>query len=231
MRICVVIPTFNERENIELLLTRIVALGLNAQIVVIDDDSPDQTWKVVEALSQSEPGIHLIRRPHKMGLGSAHIAGMKWALDTGSSHIITMDADFSHNPKHMPSMLEAARESDIVIGSRYVAQGATSGCTLPRKVLSWVANSFARLLLALPARDCTAGFRCYRRSALQKISFEAIEADGYSFLIEMLYLCKVAGLNVSEVPIVFKNRERGDSKISQEEIWKALLTVVRLACQ
>jgi len=225
-----IVPTYNERENIELLVGEILALSVPVEIVIVDDNSPDGTGEVADRLAVAHPGrVHVIHRPAKLGLGTAHIAGIKKALDMGASRLMTMDADFSHHPRHIPAMLQMCGTADLVIGSRYVDGGRTTHCTILRKVLSRGANGFAHLMLGLRARDATAGFRCYQRQVLESIDLDSIKADGYSFLIELLFRCQQAGWQVGEVPIVFANRLRGASKISREEILKALWTVLRLA--
>lgn len=224
----IVIPTYNERENIELLVHDILALGLGSQIIIVDDNSPDGTGALADELAAQNAGVHPIHRPGKLGLGTAHIAGIQAALAGGADHILTMDADFSHHPRYIPDMLGALARFDIVIGSRYVSGGGTLYCTAPRKALSRGANLFARSVLNLQAGDATAGFRAYRRGVLESIALEEIKSDGYSFLIEMLYRCQREGWRVGEVPIVFENRQRGSSKISKTEIIKAWQTVGRL---
>jgi dolichol-phosphate mannosyltransferase len=224
----IVIPTYNERENITLLVTDILALGLGSRVVIVDDNSPDGTGQLADELAAANPGVRVIHRPGKLGLGTAHIAGIKAALEGGSAYILTMDADFSHHPRYIPDLLAALNAFDVVIGSRYVPGGGTLYCSIPRKALSRGANLFARTVLSLQAGDATAGFRGYRREVLESIALDEIVSDGYSFLIEMLYRCQRKGWLVGEVPITFENRQRGASKISKAEILKAMQTVVRL---
>jgi dolichol-phosphate mannosyltransferase len=237
-----IVPTYNEAENIRLLIVDILSVGrgehhdlpagiepVPIDVVVVDDDSPDGTGKIADELSAHQPAVHVIHREGKLGLGTAYIAGFKFALAHGYDRIVTMDADFSHDPRYLPAMLQKSREeADLVIGSRYVRGGGTHGCALPRKALSWGANAFAKVVLGLKAMDCTAGFRCYRREVLESIDLDAILANGYSFLIEMLYRCQSLGWRVGEVPILFENRRRGASKISKQEITKAMYTVLHL---
>jgi glycosyltransferase involved in cell wall biosynthesis len=224
----VVIPTYNERENISLLITDIMDLGIECKAIVVDDNSPDGTGELADELAAQHPGVRVMHRPGKLGLGTAHIAGMKAALAAGADYILTMDADFSHHPRYLPAMLAGLDRFDVVIGSRYVPGGGTQYCTLPRRALSRGANLFARTVLSLQASDATAGFRGYRRQVLESIPLDEIKSDGYSFLIEMLYRCQRRGWRVGEVPIVFENRQRGASKISRGEILKAMQTVGRL---
>jgi dolichol-phosphate mannosyltransferase len=224
----IVIPTYNERENIDPLVQGILNLGLDSQVTIVDDNSPDGTGRLADELAVRHTGVHVIHRPAKLGLGTAHIAGMKAALTAGAAHIVTMDADFSHHPRYIPDLLAALEQYDLVIGSRYMPGGGTRYCTLPRKALSRGANLFARVVLNLHAGDATAGFRGYRRAVLESIDLDAIQSNGYSFLIEMLYRCQQRGWRIGEVPIVFENRQQGASKISRTEILKAMQTVVRL---
>lgn len=224
----IIIPTYNERENIGLLAQGILGLELGSRVIIVDDNSPDGTGQLADELAGQHPGIQVIHRCGKLGLGTAHIAGMKAALDSDTAQIVTMDADFSHQPRYIPDLLAALDRLDVVIGSRYVPGGGTLQCTLPRKMLSRGANLFARTVLRLQASDATAGFRGYRRAVLESIALDEIVSDGYSFLIEMLHSCQQQGWQIGEVPIVFENRQRGASKISRTEILKAMQTVVRL---
>jgi dolichol-phosphate mannosyltransferase len=224
----VVVPTYNERENIESLVMQILALNLDVNVIVVDDNSPDGTGAIVDDLAAAFPLVQAIHRQGKLGLGTAYIAGFKKALAQGAPFVMSMDADFSHNPRYIPAMVSMVRSRDVVIGSRYVPGGGTEDCTLPRKLLSRGANLFAKVLLGLKAKDCTAGFRCYQRLVLESIELDTIFSSGYSFLIEMLYRCEKKHFSVGEVPIVFVNRQRGASKISRAEIFKAMYTVLRL---
>lgn len=226
----VIVPTYNERENITALVTMLLALPVELEVIVVDDNSPDGTGDIADGLANAHPGrIHVIHRAGKLGLGTAYIAGFHKALEQGRDLIVTMDADFSHPPKNIPKMIAKIETGyDLVIGSRYVPGGAAIECTLVRKMLSWGANAFARVMLGLQAHDTTAGFRCYRRQVLESIDLDAIFSNGYSFLIEMLFKVQCKGWKVGEVPIVFQNRRQGTSKISRNEITKALYTVWRL---
>ena len=231
MDIRIVIPTYNERENIVPLIEAILALPVRAGVIIVDDNSPDGTGDLADRLHAEHPSVEVIHRRAKLGLGTAHIAGLKRALTRGANLAITMDADFSHHPRYIPDLIAAMQHSDLCIGSRYVPGGGTVDCTLPRRLLSHGANAFARLMLGLSAHDCTAGFRCYRREVLEQIPLDGIFSDGYSFLIEMLNLCQRSGACISEVPIIFANRRQGKSKISRKEVLNAFCTVLRLAPQ
>lgn len=229
--IAVVVPTYNERENIESLVIQVLALPIDASVIIVDDNSPDGTGVIADRLAEEHPGrLEVVHRSGKLGLGTAHVAGFEQALSKDVELICTMDADFSHNPACIPQIVEKIYQGyDLVIGSRYVKGGGTNGCTTSRKLLSWGANFFARATLGLSAHDATAGFRCYRRGILEEVDIDAIKADGYSFLIEMLYRVQRMGWQVGETPILFENRRQGVSKISRDEILKAVWTVVRLA--
>jgi glycosyltransferase involved in cell wall biosynthesis len=228
MQIGFIIPTYNEKENIVELVESLLALPLDGHVIVVDDNSPDGTGQLVEALRARNERVHLIHRPAKLGLGTAHIAGMQYALGQGASYILTMDADFSHDPQYIPAMVTLAQENHVVIGSRYVSGGGVENWEWYRRFLSWSANMFARLILGLKANDCTAGFRCYRREVLLTIDLDHVFSNGYSFLLEMAYRCQLAGCSFGEVPIIFVNRAQGTSKISQKEIFKGMYTVIRL---
>lgn len=230
MKTTVIVPTYNERENIERLVRSLLALPGEINTIIVDDGSPDGTGSIADALAEEYPSrVEVIHRSGKLGLGTAYIAGFRRALAGDSGLICTMDADFSHPPATIPEMVaKAAASYDLVIGSRYVPGGHTVGCTPPRIALSWGANAFARVLLGLRAHDTTAGFRCYRRAVLEKAPLDQILSNGYSFLIEMLYHVQRQGWKVGEVPITFENRREGTSKISKSEITKALATVLRL---
>jgi glycosyltransferase involved in cell wall biosynthesis len=231
VKINVIVPTYNEKENIERLIHELLALPIACEVIVVDDNSPDGTGIIAERLADENPGrVHVVHRAGKLGLGTAYIAGFHQAIALRSDLVVTMDADFSHPPSAIPAMVDKiAAGYDLVIGSRYVPGGQAVECTLPRKILSWGANAFARFMLGLKAHDATAGFRCYRREVLESIALDQIFSNGYSFLMEMLYKVQRKGWKVGEVPIVFLNRQHGASKISRNEIYKALYTVLRLA--
>ncbi len=231
MSVSVVIPTYNERENIVPLVQAIIGLPIGVSVIVVDDNSPDGTGRLVDEMAAANPAVRPLHRPAKLGLGTAHIAGMRKALADGADLIVTMDADFSHHPRYIPDLVAAMGNLDLCIGSRYVRGGGTENCSLPRRVLSEGANTFARVMLGFHAHDCTAGFRCYRREVLSQVPLDAIFSDGYSFLVEMLYLCQGLGARVGEVPIIFENRRRGKSKISRKEILAAMYTVLRLSAR
>ena len=212
-------------------MTQLLALPTGVRVFIVDDNSPDRTGAIADRLAEDSNGrVLVIHRAGKLGLGTAYIAGFKRAMAEGADLTCTMDADFSHNPRYIPAMVDKIGQGcDLVIGSRYVRGGGSSGCTFDRKLLSWGANAFARTMLGLRAHDTTAGFRCYRREVLASLRLDEIKASGYSFLIELLYRVQRRGWQVGEVPIVFENRRLGTSKISKGEIVRALGTVFRLA--
>jgi len=224
----VVLPTYNEAENISRLVPELMALPVDLNVVVVDDNSPDDTGQLAEDLAVRYPQrMFVMHRSAKLGLGTAYLTGYKCAFGMGADFILTMDADFSHPPKDIPAMVARAAQADVVIGSRYVAGGAMISLW-QRRLLSRLANALACWLLGLQARDVTAGFRLYRRAVLESVPLDRIFSSGYSFLIEMLYLVQQRGWRVAEVPITYRDRVSGQSKISQNEIFKALYTVARL---
>jgi len=226
----VIVPTYNEADNIDELITQLLALPVNLGVIVVDDNSPDGTGQKAEQWSQRETGrIHVVHRPGKLGLGTAYISGFRLALDKlDARRIMTMDADFSHNPRYIPAMIELSKQNDVVIGSRYVAGGGSLNCTRKRIWLSKLANLTARALLGLQARDTTAGFRLYHRHVLETIPLEQVFSSGYSFLVEMLFMCQRRRWLIGEVPIIFEDRRKGTTKISRNEVIKAQYTVFRL---
>lgn len=227
--VALLLPTYNESENIPSLIAAIRGLNAGIRVIIVDDHSPDGTGELADQLAAGSDDLTVIHRPGKLGLGTAYGAGFRHALAMGADLIMTMDADFSHDPAYIPSLLEMARRFDLVIGSRYVPGGGIRNWEAHRRALSRTANALAHTVLGLHARDCTAGFRCYRRRVLETVDLDAIRADGYSYLIEMLYHCERLGFSVGETPIVFTDRQRGQSKISRGEIFKAGGTVLRLA--
>ncbi len=224
MKIALIIPTYNEAENIVNLIRGVKLRNLNLKIIVVDDASPDGTGKKVSKF----PEVILISRKGKLGLGSAYKEGFKYALRQGYDVIGTMDADFSHDPKFLPEMVTAIKRCDMVIGSRYVKGGNIVGFNFWRKLISGSAQFMSRKLLGINVKDATSGFRLYKKDVLITTGYASIKSQGYSFLIESLFLSLKHGFNVCEVPIVFENRRLGTSKISGSEIIKALFTVVRL---
>jgi dolichol-phosphate mannosyltransferase len=224
----VIIPTYNERENIEELLTRLLELPFGLHVLVVDDASPDGTGEFVEAWKERQPRIHVIRRPGKLGLGSAYRDGFRYALEHGAEYIFEMDADFSHDPDSIGTFLETAKEVDVVLGSRYLHGVTVVNWPLQRLILSYSANLYTRVVTGMPVKDATGGFKCFRRRALQAIRLDKVRSDGYSFQIEMSFKCWKKGFTLREIPILFVDRRAGSSKMNRRIIWEAAWMVWRL---
>ncbi len=224
----VVIPTYNERENIDNIITRVLEHP-RFRVLIVDDNSPDGTGTYVAEQAPGEPRLGLLARPGKLGLGTAYLDGFRRALDEDAQFIFEMDADFSHDPNYLPSLLEAAETTyDLVLGSRYVRGGGTTDWGVTRQFISRGGNLYASLILGLPLADCTGGFRCYRRQVLETLDLDAVRSNGYSFQIEMAYRAYRAGFRVGEIPIIFPDRRVGQSKMSRRIVIEALLNVWRL---
>ncbi len=228
MKCIVVIGTYNEAGNIPRLLPDIMELGPQYEAVVVDDNSPDGTGHIVSELAVNNQRIHLVNRPARLGYGTAYLRGFRTALNLGADYIVQMDADYSNNPRDIPRLVEAAEGADMVIGSRYVRGGSTSGWPLRRRLISRTASLIARLLLALPIHDCTGGFKCFRRSTLESINFADIRSRGFASSYEMNYLCHRSGRTLREIPIRFVDRQAGKSKLSLMIIVEAAIAIVRL---
>ena len=224
----VIIPTYNERENIETIIREILSQDIPVDVLVVDDNSPDGTGDIVRNLQNHDKRVHLIERDAKLGLGTAYIEGFNWAVNGGYEYVFEMDADFSHNPKDLPRLFSALMESDLVIGSRYIKGIRVENWPLSRKLLSYSANLFARFVTGVPVRDLTAGFKGIRVDVLKKLDFERIRADGYGFQIEVHYYTYWKGFRIKEVPIVFVDRRAGKSKMSKQIIIEAFLVVLLL---
>lgn len=224
----IIIPTYNERENLIGLIPKVFAYLPDAHVLVVDDNSPDGTADHVQKLQQGRENLHLLRRPGRLGLGTAYNDGLAWAKERGCAQVMTMDADFSHPPQRAPDLFLAAGEADVVIGSRYVPGGGIRNWPIWRRMLSSTANWLARSSLGLVARDCTSGFRVYGPGAMELLLQANIECQGYSYLIEALYRCQQSRLVIREVPFVFSDRREGQSKISRHEIVLAIATLWRL---
>ena len=226
----VCIPTYNEAANILRLVERVHEAAPDSDVLVIDDGSPDGTGDLVRDRMLKDARLDIMARPGKLGLGTAYMAGFAYGLQHGYSSVLTMDADFSHPPDRIPALLgEVERGAHLSVGSRYIPGGAIKGWGAGRRVLSATANFVARRLLGLHTHDCTGGFRCYSLRALQFLVTQPLRSSGYSALIELLTRCERAGLTIVEVPITFTDRTMGQSKISRQEIFRAMLTVFRLA--
>jgi dolichol-phosphate mannosyltransferase len=226
--ICVCLPTYNERENLEPMVGALgEVLGEEGVVLVIDDNSPDGTGEIADRLAETHAWVHVLHRPHKEGLGPAYLAGFACALELGADLILEMDCDFSHEPTDVRRLTAAADAADLVIGSRYVRGGGTRNWGLLRRLISRGGSLYAQILLGVPVRDLTGGFKCYRRAVLETIDLDAIHSKGYAFQIETTYRTIRAGFRVKEVPIVFVDRQVGGSKMSKaivlEAVWKVPL--------
>ena len=225
--VLVVLPTFNERLNLEKVVAGV--RNLRHDVLIVDDASPDGTGELAESLAAADPGIRVLHRPRKLGLGSAYEDAFRIGLAGGSNLFVEMDADGSHLPGNLDAIVSAARAcGGMAIGSRYIRGGEVVGWPFHRYLLSWAANVYCRLLLWLPTHDCTSGYRCYTRDLLTHIKLDDVVSQGYSFQIEMVYLARKLGYRVVETPIRFEDRVAGASKVSQGEVRRALLTVLRL---
>jgi dolichol-phosphate mannosyltransferase len=225
----IVIPTYNEAENLEAMVREINALPLSFDVLIVDDHSPDGTGEIADRLSQALPNIHVMHRAGKLGLGTAYIAGFRWALERDYAYIMEMDCDFSHHPRYLPTFMEQIAHADLVIGSRYVPGGGTPDWGLYRRVMSAGGNLFARFMLGLRTHDCTGGYRCYRRATIEQVPWDEIGLQGYGFQIGAVYHIERMGGRVAEFPIIFDDRQLGNSKMSRAIVIEAMKFVTRLA--
>jgi dolichol-phosphate mannosyltransferase len=226
-RTVIVMPTYNERQNLESIAGRVRAAMPDADLLVVDDNSPDGTGDIADNLAATDPHVQVMHRTEKAGLGRAYIAGFGWALEAGYDVIVEMDADGSHQPEHLPSLVGALAHADLAIGSRWVPGGKVVNWPKSREALSRGANVYTRIMLGLGVRDATAGFRAYRASTLQKISLNQVESTGYCFQIDLTIRVAAAGLKIVEVPITFVEREHGSSKMSNRIVFEAFLRVAQ----
>ena len=224
----VVVPTYNERENLPPLAQRLLALPVPVDLLVVDDNSPDGTGKLADDLAAKTPAIHVLHRKEKSGLGRAYLAGFKWALEQGYDYVFELDGDFSHNPDDIPMFLEAARNADLVLGSRYLNGIRIINWPLSRLMLSKSAAKYVQLITGMQITDPTGGYKCFSRKALEAINLDQIYSNGYSFQIEMTHRLWRQGMRIVEVPIVFTERVQGHSKMSGNIISEALIMVWRL---
>ncbi|HNQ89880.1 MAG TPA: polyprenol monophosphomannose synthase [Verrucomicrobiota bacterium] len=227
----IVVPTYNERENLPRLIERLRALPTPVDVLVVDDNSPDGTGQLADDMARRDPGIHVLHRPGKEGLGRAYCAGFAWALERSYECIFEMDGDLSHNPDDVPRFLEASRDADLVLGSRYTRGIRVINWPLHRLMLSLTAAKYVRMITGMPFTDPTGGYKCFRRKALQKIDLRNVRSNGYSFQIELTHIIWRSGLRVIEVPIIFTDRYQGTSKMSSHIVREALLMVWRLWIQ
>lgn len=228
MNSAVVIPTYNERENIEKLVEDILQLNLQCFIVIVDDNSPDGTGVLADVLTEKYLAVRVVHRVRKEGLGAAYIEGLRYVLELGVDTVITMDADFSHDPVDIPRLVSRSQEFDVVVGSRYVPGGEIVGWNIWRKLLSRGGGIASRMLLGLRVRDCTAGFKCYSRKFLESLDLAKISSQGYAFQVEMVFQAQKQGFSLVEIPIVFRERRAGESKVGALEILGFIQSVLGL---
>jgi dolichol-phosphate mannosyltransferase len=223
----VIIPTYNERENLELIVAQVHASVPGTDILIVDDNSPDGTGAMAEHLASADEQVHVLHRAGKSGLGSAYLAGFGWALERGYDAIVEMDADGSHDPGELPALLTALEDADLVLGSRWVPGGTVVNWPKSREILSRGGNAYARIMLGIEARDATGGYRGYRADTLRAIDLDTVQSQGYCFQIDLALRTVRAGLKVTEVPITFTERTRGTSKMSRSIIFEALWRVTQ----
>ncbi len=224
----VIVPTYNERENIDPLIERLLALPHGLEVLVVDDGSPDGTADCVKAWQARDARVHLLQRAGKMGLGSAYREGFRYALSHGAEYIFEMDADFSHDPVAIGDFLEAAKDADVVLGSRYLHGVTVVNWPLSRLILSYSANLYSRIITGMPLADATGGFKCFRRRALEGIRLDRVKTEGYGFQIEITFRCWKRGFRIKEIPIMFVDRRAGSSKMNRRIIFEAAWLVWKL---
>lgn len=230
MKSVIIVPTYNEKDNVEILIRRIAELKIpDLYVCIVDDNSPDGTGKIVDRLIGEFPFVSVIHREQKLGLGSAYVAGFRKALQDGADCIFEMDSDLSHSPEDIPRFLEEAQKgNDVVVGSRRIPKGGVENWGIVRDLMSKGAMWFSRIMLGLKTHDVTSGYRCYAREVISSIDWSKIKGNGYSFQEETIYLCEKMGFKVKEIPIIFKDRTYGHSKLSKGEIFNFFITIVKL---
>ena len=228
MKALVIVPTYNEAENIRELVPRILMQDPGMEILVVDDNSTDGTGALAEQIRVTEPRLHILHRPRKLGLGTAYVAGFRYALERGYDVVFEMDADFSHDPDSIPDFLEAAKDHDLVLGSRYLNGVTVVNWPLSRLILSYGANLYTRLITGMPIKDATGGFKCFRRTTLERVDLDRVRSDGYGFQIEMNFKVWRQGMRIKEIPILFVDRRVGISKMNRRIIWEAMWLVWKL---
>jgi len=228
LKITVVIPTYNERDNIEKLCNAILLQDERINVLIVDDNSPDGTGKIADRIADVNPRVKVLHRSGKLGLGSAYREGFRIALDDNADYVIEMDADFSHDPSMLPTFIDKMTDCDLVIGSRYINGVSVVNWPIRRLILSYCASVYTRVITGLKLSDCTGGFKCFRREVLESIDIGSIKSDGYSFQIEMNYRCHEKGYRICEVPIIFVDRHAGTSKMSKQIVREAVLMVWKL---
>ncbi len=227
MKTLIIIPTYNECENLRPLLKELFSYVPATDVLIVDDNSPDGTGKLADELHDENPQIQVLHRADKLGLGTAYIAGFKYAVAHNYDAAFEMDADFSHDPRYLPDFLKAIEDADLVIGSRYIPGGDTPNWSFMRRTISGCGNIFARFMLGIPVHDCTAGFRCYRREVLESIDLDSIQSQGYAFQVELAYRVMRQGFKIVETPIIFMDRRVGKSKMSRAIVLEAFTYVLR----
>ena len=227
----VVTPTYNEAENMEVFVKHVLSHGPDIQILIVDDNSPDGTGDIVEKLMARNTSIHLIRRPGKMGLGTAYVEGFRYAISHSFDYIFEMDADFSHNPDEIPRFLEKISLCDLVLGSRYTNGVRVVNWPIRRLILSYAANVYTRVITGMPVKDATGGFKCFRREVLESINLDNVHSNGYAFQIEINFKVWSKGFRVCEHPIIFVDRHSGVSKMSRKIVYEAVFMVWKLKLQ
>jgi dolichol-phosphate mannosyltransferase len=227
----VIVPTYNERENLSALVERVFSLPVEVDLLIVDDNSPDGTGEIAEQLREKFPGLKVLHRQTKDGLGRAYCAGFKWALEQGYEYVFEMDGDFSHNPSDIPAFINAIKNADLALGTRYMNGIRVINWPLKRLMLSLFAAKYVRMITGMPFSDPTGGFKCFRRNALSSIDLDSIRSNGYSFQVEMTHKIWRQGMRVVEVPIVFSERFFGHSKLSRAIIWEAIWITWRLLGQ
>jgi dolichol-phosphate mannosyltransferase len=228
-RALVIIPTYNEKENIRSVVELVLSQAPNLDVLVVDDNSPDGTAAIVSDMGKADPRVNLMSRAGKLGLGTAYIAGFKWGLSKGYNYLIEMDADFSHDPREIPNMLKAIQQADLILGSRYIDGVRVVNWPMSRLLLSKGASYYVRIITGLPVHDPTGGFKCFRRRVLEAIELDTVRSNGYAFQIEMSYKAWMKGFRVREIPITFADRYAGQSKMSGHIVREALWMVWSLA--
>jgi len=228
MRALVILPTYNEIENLPRIVPQILGVDPDLEVLVVDDDSPDGTGKEADRMAEVNPRLSVIHRASKMGLGSAYITGFKYGIEKGFDYLFEMDADFSHDAKYLKDFLREIKEADLVVGSRYLQGVNVINWPMSRLLLSYFANVYTRIITGLPLRDATGGFKCYRREALEAIELDSVRSDGYSFQIEMSFKLWRKGFRLKEIPIIFYDRQQGESKMSKKIVREAVWMVWRL---
>ena len=228
MKALIIVPTYNERENLEELVRRIFDQKLPIEILIVDDNSPDGTGTLADEMAAREPRVHVMHRAGKMGLGSAYVAGFKWALARDYDAVFEMDADFSHNPDSLGDFLREIEHADLVLGSRYLHGVTVVNWPLSRLILSYSANLYSRIITGMPVKDLTGGFKCFRRQVLEAIDLDRVRSDGYAFQIEINFKAWRKGFRIQEIPILFVDRRAGVSKMSRRIVREAAWMVWRL---